>query len=73
MKTKEMRINSSVEARLTLNWTDIEQMDSFMYLGRIVTETDGTEEQVREHIRQVNRTFIQLYAVWKNKKCLYKN
>jgi len=38
-----------------------------MYLGRIVTKTDGTEEEVRGHIRQVNGTFIRLCAVWKNK------
>jgi hypothetical protein len=38
-----------------------------MCLGRIVTKTDDTEEEVREHTRQMNGTFIQLCAVWKNK------
>ena len=69
-KTKEMRINSSVETKLTLNWRDMEQVNYFMYLGRIVTKTDGTDEEVRGHIRQVNGTFIQLCAVWKNKNIL---
>jgi hypothetical protein len=47
--------------------TGIEQVDSFMYLGRIVTKTDDTEEEVREHTRQVNGTFIHLCAVWENR------
>jgi hypothetical protein len=69
-QTKEMRINSNKEAKLTLNGMDTEQVDSFCYLWSIVTKTSGEEEDVTRHIRQVKRIFIHLHPAWKNKSIL---
>jgi hypothetical protein len=65
VKTRELRINSSVEAKLTLKGTDLEQGNSFLFLGSIVTKTGGAEEDVKRRIRQAKGTFIQSHPVWK--------
>jgi hypothetical protein len=46
-KTKEMRINSDIEHRLSINGKDIEQVESFLYLGSTVTKDGGAKEDVR--------------------------
>jgi hypothetical protein len=66
-KTKEMRINSDIEHRLSINGKDIEQVESFLYLGSTVTEDGGAKEDVRNRIRKANGAFVQLYPVWKNR------
>jgi hypothetical protein len=62
-----MRINSDIEHRLSINGKDIEQVESFLYLGSMVTEDGGAKEDVRNQIRKANGAFIQLYPVWKNR------
>jgi hypothetical protein len=66
-KTKEMRINSNIEHSLSINGKDIEQVESFLYLGSMVTKDGGAKEDVRKRIRKVKGAFVQLYPVWKNR------
>jgi hypothetical protein len=65
--TKEMRINSDIEHSLSINGKDIEQVESFLYLGSVVTEDGGAKEDARNRIRKANGAFVQLYLVWKNR------
>jgi hypothetical protein len=50
----------NIEAKLTLNRTVIEQVDSFLYLESIDTKTGCVEEGVKRGNRQANGTFIQV-------------
>lgn len=50
VQTKEIRINSYVETKLTTNTREIEQVESFF--GSIVTTTGGAEEDVNNRIRK---------------------
>jgi hypothetical protein len=43
IKTKEMRINTQIEEKLSLTNKEIEQVKSFIYLGSIVTQDGGTD------------------------------
>jgi hypothetical protein len=67
-KTKEMRVNvTTTTEKLSIGGKEIEQVDSFTYLGSIVTSDAGSEEDVRMWIRKANGAFIQLYPIWKSK------
>ena len=39
---------------------------SFIFLGGIVTKW-GTHKDIAQKIRKANRTFLQLYKIWRNK------
>jgi hypothetical protein len=66
-KTKEMRVNvSTTTEKLNIDGKEIQQIDSFTYIGSIVTG-DGGSEDVRVQIRKENGAFIQLYRIWKSK------
>jgi hypothetical protein len=64
--TNEMRINSDIEHRLSIG-KDMEQVESFLYLGSMVTKHGGAKEDVRNRIRKANGAFVQFYPVWKNR------
>lgn len=66
-KTKEMRKNERCQEPLVL-WDDtVEQVESFVYLGSVVTMEGGTAEDVKSRIKKANGVFVQLYPVWKNR------
>jgi hypothetical protein len=67
-KTKEMRINTQIEEKLSIANKEIEQVESFIYLGSIVTQDGGTYQDTNQIIKKANAAFIQLYQVWKNNK-----
>jgi len=37
-----------------------------VYLGSVVSENGGTEEDVASRIKKANSVFVQLYPVWRN-------
>ena len=45
--------------------TGIEEADFFVYLGSVVSESGGTEEDVASRIKKANGVFVQLYPVWR--------
>jgi len=42
------------------------EIGSFVYLGSVVSESGGTEEDVASRIKKANGVFVQLYPVWRN-------
>jgi hypothetical protein len=44
----------------------IPEIGSFVYLGSVVSENGGTEEDVASRIKEANGVFVQLYPVWRN-------
>jgi hypothetical protein len=62
-KTKGMRVNTSNTQKFRLENTEIEEVGSFVYLGSLVSENRGTEEDVASRIKKANSVFVQLYPV----------
>ena len=65
-KTKGMTVNTSNKQKFRLENTKIEEVRSFVYLGSVVSENRGTEEDVASRIKKANGVFVQLYPVWRN-------
>jgi len=67
-KTKALRINTSKTDPFTLRGESIEDVDSFKYLGSVVTKDGGAAQDASQRIRKANGAFVQLYPVWKNNR-----
>jgi hypothetical protein len=65
-KTKGIRVNTSTMQKFRLEETEIEEVGSFVYLGSVVSESGGTEEDVASRIKKANGVFVQLDPVWRN-------
>ena len=62
-KTKGMTVNMQ---KFRLEGTEIEEAGSFVYLGSVVSETRGTDEDITSRIKKANGVFVQLCPVWRN-------
>ena len=51
-KTKGMRVNTSNMQKWRLEELEIEEVGSFVYLGSVVSESGGTEEDVASRIKE---------------------
>jgi hypothetical protein len=61
-----MRVNTFNTQKFRIENTEIEEFEYFVYLGSVVSENGGTEEDVASRIKKANGVFVQLYPVWKN-------
>jgi len=67
MKTKSVSLRTSEDENVTLGNEKIDQLDSFTYLGRIVSKDGGCREDFKSRKRQGLGCFSQLKKVWKSK------
>jgi hypothetical protein len=65
-KTKELRVNPKTQKQLKIGNQSIESVDSFTYLGSIVTREGGALEDMSNRISKGNSAFVQLCPAWKN-------
>ncbi|KAI5729125.1 hypothetical protein M8J77_025799 [Diaphorina citri] len=65
-KTKRMDINCKRNEDIFLNGEVIEKVESFQYLGSIITTSGGAEEDIKIRILKARRAFIQLNPIWKS-------
>ena len=49
-KTELLRLGISEHEKVTLSCEKIDQVDSFIYLGTIISEDDGSSEDVKSRI-----------------------
>ena len=61
-----MRVNTSTIQKFRLEETEIEETGYFVYVGSVMSEKGGTEEDVASRIKKVNGVFVQLYPVRRN-------
>ena len=61
-----MRVNTSTIQKFRLEETEIEETGYFVYVGSVMSEKGGTEEDVASRIKKVNGVFVQLYPMWRN-------
>ena len=71
-KTKVMRINSKNNTPINMDQNTLEDVNSFTYLGSIITDAGGTEDDVQARIGKARTTFIILNNIWKAKNLSLK-
>ena len=65
-KTKLLSINCTNNTAITVNQQPIEQVNKFTYLGSVIDEKGGTEEDVKNRIQKAQITFTTLNKVWRS-------
>jgi len=71
-KTKALRISTNKKEPFSLGDENIEDVESFVYLGSKVTKDGGTTQDVVQRIQKANGASVQLYPVWRNNKILIR-
>ena len=59
-KTKSLRLGISKDGKGTLGSEKIDQVDSFTYLGSIISKDGGSSENVKSRITKAQGIFSQL-------------
>lgn len=73
-KTKIMVINpprttrSQESGSLIYDGTVVEEVESFQYLGSIITKDGGADDDVRNRIRLATQAFAQLRNLWRSRR-----
>uniref|UniRef100_A0A8D9ACT3 Craniofacial development protein 2 n=2 Tax=Cacopsylla melanoneura TaxID=428564 RepID=A0A8D9ACT3_9HEMI len=65
-KTKELRINNNNNEDLIVNGQKIERVKEFQYLGSIISEKGGTDEDIKSRINKAKAAFAQLRPIWRS-------
>ena len=63
-KCKILKSNSKSDANLTVSHSDVEEVDSFMYLGANVTKDGGSTADMKKRIGLASSTFNRLSKIW---------
>ena len=71
-KTKSMRVNTATNTLIQIAEQNIEDVESFTYLGSIISKTGGTEEDIKSRIEKAQHVFVTLKPVWNNRNILLK-
>ena len=65
-KTKLMRYNAKDQTPISIDGKDVEDVDSFTYLGAIVNKTGGAEQDITARVGKTRSSFNKLTKVWKS-------
>ncbi|PVD27886.1 hypothetical protein C0Q70_10461 [Pomacea canaliculata] len=71
-KMKSMRVNARVQDSIKLNGEEIEEVDSFTYLGSKVSNTGDAEVEIRARLAKASHSFASLRSTWKAKNISQK-
>ena len=67
-KTKALRIHTNKTGPFTLRGESFEDVDSFVYLGSMITKDGGAAHDISQGIKKANGAFVQLYPAWRNSR-----
>ena len=67
-KSKVMRINTTNENPITVGGEQLEEVDSFTYLGSVIDKEGGTDVDVGARIGKARAAFNMLGNIWKSKE-----
>ena len=65
-KTEVMKVLNKQQAPITLNGNSLKEVDSFTYLGSVVSVTGGADEDVKARTGKARHAFITLRPVWRS-------
>ena len=66
-KTKCLRVNAAQNSPIMLDGEPVENVSKFTYLGSILSETGGSDEDIRARIGKARHAFVTLKPVWRNR------
>ena len=66
-KTKILRINATTNAPIKLEGSDLEDVNTFEYLGSKIDEHGGTDIDVQARINKARSAFACLNKIWQTK------
>ena len=64
---QEMRIQARDDSPIHIGDEVIQRTDHFTYLGSVMSESGGTEEDIVARIRKAQQAFATLRSVWKSR------
>ena len=65
-KTKVMRFNAASEEKVIVNGEELEDVDSFVYLGAKVSIAGGADDDITSRLCKARAVFGKLTGVWKS-------
>ena len=71
-KTKLLRLNTSNTEKVQVDGQDIEEVESFVYLGANVSNKGGTEDDIKARLRKARVAHNKLDKFWKNSQFTIK-
>ncbi|XP_053400610.1 uncharacterized protein LOC128557341 [Mercenaria mercenaria] len=63
-KTKVMRLNARIQTPVKIDQTNIEDVETFTYLGGIITSKGGSDEDIDSRIGKGRNQFRRLRKIW---------
>ncbi|VDP26370.1 unnamed protein product [Schistosoma mattheei] len=67
-KSKILRCNTTCTIRITLDGEDLEDVKTSTYLGSIIDEHSGSDEDVNAWIGKTKEAYLQLKNIWNSKQ-----
>ena len=71
-KTKLLRLNANSKENVQIDEHDIEDVESFVYLGAHISKSGGTVEDIKARLGKARAAYNKLDKIWKNSQFTYK-
>lgn len=71
-KTKIMKINTPSTQSVKLQESELEEVDTFTYLGSVINKQGGADEDIKMRIGKARAVFMSLKNIWKSKQISQK-
>ena len=71
-KTKLLRINNQQEGPVTVSGKAVTDVDEFVYLGSKISQTGGTDEDIKARLKKAQQAFADLRPVWRANSISFK-
>ena len=71
-KTKLLRRNTTSNGNVQVDEHDIEDVESFVYLGAYISKSGGTEEDIKARLGKARAAYSKLDKIWKISQFTYK-
>ena len=65
-KTKSLRVKHKLATSVRIEGKEVEDVSEFKYLGSLVTQSGGAEEDVESRIKKAQNAFVMLNRVWRS-------
>jgi hypothetical protein len=65
-KTKLMTVNVDKKVNININGQDVEEVESFSYLGSVMTKDGGAEADIRSRLGKARGVFARLRPIWRS-------
>ena len=63
-KSKVLKVNATSTTPICLEEKELEEVESFVYLGSIVDKQDGADVDIKTRVGKARKAFQQLRNVW---------